>query len=309
MRAHLQWVFETAQRPHGYWARCFYLWGQPKDSVFQLDQQCYPMLELAEYAERFPDDLDFVRRQAQAVDRALACIHDHRCEATEQGQPWLFKTDETPADDAVEYPFHFSSHILLWRTLDRLAALQNLLGDDTIETPVAAWAAAVHEETLRQFTTTNPATARKMFSYLASSTGDFQFYHDANDLPTALAPAWGFCDADFEPWVNTIAFAFSETNSDGFYPGGAYGGLGSVHTRDPWPLGDGQRLAIMALQSGSTKLRQATLDKIVREVQWDGLFSEAIDRHSGKVTSKHWFSWPGAFISSTLLSQRAHLFE
>lgn len=37
-------------------------------------------------------------------------------------------------------------------------------------------------------------------------------------------------------------------------------------------------------------------------------FSEAIDPLTGKVVSRHWFSWPGAFISKVmLLSKRMNM--
>ncbi len=54
LRGHLNWAFAVAQRPSGYWARSFFANGVPKDTVFQLDQQCYPLLELAEHAAAFP---------------------------------------------------------------------------------------------------------------------------------------------------------------------------------------------------------------------------------------------------------------
>ena len=40
----------------------------------------------------------------------------------------LFPTDETPGDDEVEYPYHFSSHVLLWYTLHQVALLLDALG-------------------------------------------------------------------------------------------------------------------------------------------------------------------------------------
>ena len=312
LRGHLVWAFETAQRPSGHWARCYYTSGRPKDDVFQLDQQCYPLLELAEFADFSRDDVDqaLVRRLVKYVDKILGVLSQHRWAGGEgdSRDVWLFKTDETPADDEVDYPYHFSSHILLWHSLDRLAALSKTM-PGAIHTPVGAWAEAVHRDTIQQFTTLYPATGHTMFAYLTSTTGVYQFYHDANDLPTALAPLWGFCDPSDHAWRHTIAYAFSTHNKEGFYPGGKYGGLGSVHTRDPWPLGDAQQLLIAlttpsALPPGAQGA-ETVMDKLVAEVQWDGLFSEAVDRYTGEVTSKHWFCWPGSFVSMVLLDHFA----
>jgi hypothetical protein len=320
LRSHLVWVFRTAQRPAGFWARSFFSNGIPKDGVFQLDQQCYPLLELAEYAARYagsdPSELEFVKKLTLGVvDEVLDCLQEHRWTAppdsTHGRRLWLFKTDETPADDEVAYPYHFSSHILLCHTLNSLAQLRSQVGPEWIKTDVSGWAGDVHADTLEFFTTKHPEIG-PMFAYLTSTTGKFQFYHDANDLPTALAPRWGFCSVDDQLWRNTVRFAFSPENTDGWYPGGPFGGLGSIHTRDPWPLGDGQRLSILATlggQTGDPKGVNETIAKITREAQWDGLFAEAVNRDSGKVTSKNWFSWPGSFISSTLLSRCSVLFE
>ncbi|RSH79489.1 uncharacterized protein EHS24_001541 [Apiotrichum porosum] len=315
LKAHLRWVFDTAQRPHGYWARSFFVNGEPKDAVFQLDQQCYPLLELAEYAAHFaspdsPDadaELAFISKLATgSVDTVLTMLRDHQWSGDGNGdsdgeQLWLFKTDETPADDEVAFPYHFSSHVVLWRTLSSLAKLQRAVGPCVISTPVDEWATRVRNDTLSHFVTTHPTTGKNMFAYLTSTTGQYQFYHDANDLPTALAPSWGFCALDSQTWHNTLAFGFSTANTDGFYPGGKYGGLGSVHTRDPWPLGEGQRLVIKAQLHQDVS---EVINRLLVQVQWDGLFSEAVDRHTGVVTSKHWFSWPGSFVSSALINYR-----
>src|SRR5690606_28351415 len=49
MRRHLNWMFEVAERPNNEWGRCYLASGQQKDPAYQLDQQLFPLLELAEY--------------------------------------------------------------------------------------------------------------------------------------------------------------------------------------------------------------------------------------------------------------------
>jgi meiotically up-regulated gene 157 (Mug157) protein len=46
---------------------------------------------------------------------------------------------------------------------------------------------------------------------------------------------------------------------------------------------------------------QKVMQKLKQVVQWDGLFSEAINEETGHVESRHWFSWPGAFLATILL--------
>jgi hypothetical protein len=306
--SHLFWVFKCAERPQGHWARSYFATGVPKDQIFQLDQQCYPLLELAQFGLQSAKHAKQIRGLAKdTVDDILACLMRHRWTAPPGGareQLWLFTTDETPADDAVAFPYHFSSHILLWYTLVQLAKLRDVLGEEIIRTPVADWAIKVHKDTLDQFTIDDPTTG-PIFAYLVSTQGEYQLYHDANDLPTVLAPQWGFCSESDPVWQETISFAFSSRNEGGWYPGGRFGGLGSVHTPDPWPLGDAQGLVLSGMKGESSMngRREKILEKLANVVQWDGIFSEAVDRYSGVVTSKSWFSWPGAFISSILLKQ------
>ncbi|KAK4045992.1 hypothetical protein OIV83_006457 [Microbotryomycetes sp. JL201] len=317
-REHLRWVMFTAERPLGYWGRSYTTVGQSKDPIFQLDQQCYPLLELAEYATEYAQDAqgqDLVKRALESgvVDEVLDTIMAHRWQPVDDAQArdfeskdalWLFKTEETPGDDAVAFPYHFSSHVLLWRALDQLArfpeSLRGLLRND-----VRAWADHVRRATLEHFVQPNPKTGQLMFAYLTSTRGEFEFYHDGNDLPTALIPEWGFCDGDasvHEVWRSTMSWAFSSFNENGYFNDGQFAGLGSVHTRDPWPLGDAQQLVFAARERNGDQILNVKT-KLARVVQWDGLWSEAVDRHTGQVTSKHWFSWPGSFIGSVLLSR------
>ncbi|AJY74793.1 glycoside hydrolase family 125 protein [Paenibacillus beijingensis] len=204
-------------------------------------------------------------------------------------------TGETPADDEVEYPYHFSSNVLVWHTLISLAKLNKSVAFTALNLPEMA--RRVKQDTLDCFVTVHQG--RQLFAYLSDLKGNFQLYHDANDLPTVYAPVWRFCGADDPAWIQTMEFAFTEDNKGGYY-GGIYGGLGSVHTPHPWPLGDGQELlySLLVRDKGREQLVRRKLEEIV---QWDGLFSEAIDEHTGAIESRHWFSWPGAFISSVLL--------
>ncbi|NGM82409.1 glycoside hydrolase family 125 protein [Paenibacillus sp. 7124] len=289
VKGHLLWMFEKAVRPNRYWGRAYLTNGFCKDDVFQLDQQCYPLLQLCEYYDRFQD--------RQTVIRLLPKIHEILVMIMEykDREQWLFQTGETPADDEVTYPYHFSSQVLVWHTLKSLAKLNETFSFTELE--LLEMARLVKRDILDYFVT--PHGDGELFAYLTDLKGSFQRYHDANDLPTVYAPIWGFCNSDDPSWVNTMEFAFSEENKGGFY-GGEYGGLGSVHTPHPWPLGDGQEL-LYSLQIGDEQRHQKVRSKLAEIVQWDGLFPEAVNGHTGTVESRHWFSWPGAFISSVLL--------
>lgn len=289
IKGHLIWMFEDAERPDGYWGRAYLTNGYSKDPIFQLDQQCYPILELCHYYQEFRD-AETVTRLFPFVEEILGMLSHHKAD-----QHWLYKTGETPADDEVEYPYHFSSQVLVWHMFKELANLNREL--KLSKADFMELAEKVKNDCLATFTFTYHGN--QLFAYLTDLNGGFQLYHDANDLPTVYAPMWGFCDLTDPAWMETMKFAFSEENIGGYYPG-PFGGLGSVHTPHKWPLGDGQEL-LFALLTGDKNRENNVISKLERAVQWDGLFSEAVNETNGEVASRHWFSWPGAFIASVLL--------
>jgi len=269
----------------------------PKDGpVFQFDQQCYPLLEISDFVEAFPEDKDFIKQliEEDTISEILETLNAHRDEET-----GLFVTDESPGDDAVEYPFHFSSHVLLWHTLTRLSRTLTKLGDSSNlnASTLEDMASEIKSATLRHF------VCADKFAYLTDGNGNHTFYHDANDLPTLFALDWGFISTPSERlvWSKTMDYGSSPEN-EGFFPKGRFQGLGSVHTRAPWPLGYAQEL-IYAELTRNGNARESAWTRIKGAMFWDGMFAEAVDGETGRCVSKAWFSWPGSVIGSALLKR------
>ena len=97
-----------------------------------------------------------------------------------------------------------------------------------------------------------------------------------------------------------MKFALSPLNDGGYYAEGKFGGLGSVHTKGPWPLGYAQEYVYAHLTENETEAEDAWR-RIKGSMFWDGLFPEAVDCHTGDCVSKAWFSWPGSMIGIALL--------
>jgi hypothetical protein len=259
----LRWCFETAERPDGWWPRASLASGVLKDPIFQLDQQIYPLLLLADHA-RLTKDYALARRYNEQCDGVVRALLERRSTFG------LIATDETPADDPIEAPFHFSSHVLLWRLLRE-------------RDPAAA--DKLRDATRRHF------VAGDLYAYaVRGPKGEGAvLYHDANDLPTMFAPGWRFCRSNDPRWKATIAFAWSKDNRA--FVEGAFGGLGSVHTLHPWPLGDLQDVVVGRVLHDRTRVSRARAR--LRAVRmWDGMLPEAYDETSGAVASRHWFAWP-----------------
>jgi hypothetical protein len=280
LRRHLLWLFETAERPDGIWGRSYLANGKIKDSAFQLDQQLFPLLELVEYIE-VTGDTDMWNRLSHYVIEVI-----HLVRSREHAGTGLLATEETPADDPVVMPYHLSSHILLWHTFRKLAAVMRV-------SELSGTVERAYDAIWREFVAEH--NGRKLFAYLTDGAGTHHFYHDANDLPLALAPAWGFCTEDDPIWRATMTFAFSPENVGGYYRG-QYGGLGSAHTPDSWSLGDVQAY-IVAKLIGDKTAEQNCIERLRIVSQHDGALPEAYSVVAGQVVSRHWFSWPSAALS------------
>ncbi len=281
VRRHLLWMFETAERPGGIWGRCYTANGTVKDCAYQLDQQLFPLLELADYVETTGD-----RATLDRLTPHLRPLLDLLL-AYKMPDSWLFPTDETPADDPVTLPYHLSSHILLWYTLRRMHTVG--LGD-----LLAGFEGLTQDAINAQFIA--PHHGQRLYAYAVDAQGAYRFYHDANDIPFVLAPAWGFVPADDVVWRATVDFAFSQANRDGYYTSG----LGSVHTPAPWPLGGVQDL-IVARATGDSARAAVALDRLRQQAQWDGALPEAYHPETHAVVSRHWFAWPNAALACALL--------
>lgn len=259
------------------------------------------MLELCDYFSEYPSASSFVERilSSRVVTEILDHIISKRDLAT-----GLFPTDETPGDDEVIYPFHFSSYVLLWYTLCQLADLihsvPTTLGG--LADKIQSLADEVRTQTMQHFLIADPDSGHIKIAYLVDGHGKHTFYHDGNDIPTAFAANWGFFSTkkELEAWYNTMSYALSEENSLGYCSGGSFAGLGSVHSQGPWPLGYFQEM-LYADVRGDKRAKADALQRIIGAMQWDGTFGEAVDVMTGETTSKAWFSWPGSMIAAAIV--------
>jgi hypothetical protein len=264
--------------------------GAAKDLAFQADQQLYPFVELADLwraTGALPDGVDWERVVPDAWRAVLAQI---------DSATGLVGTEENAADDRIDAPFTAGSQILLWYTATRLAepALASRIGLE------AESLFAIADDVRRAFSRHFVIDDR--WAYAVEARGLVVDYHDANDLPTALAPLWGFCQADDPGWLGTVAFAFSPANS-GFVDG-PDGGLGSRHTPGAWPLGHIQAW-LVGRAMGDNVATMAALDRLQRAAFADGMLPEARVIEDGeRVAIRHWFAWPGAALGAFWLLDR-----
>lgn len=283
---HLRWLFLRCERPTGAWARSHLANGRRKDRPFQADQQLYPLLELADYIiatgvlPEVPAGISWA---------ALARGAWKAVEAAIDPATGLIASDENPADDRAVLPFLCSSQILLWHTSARLAAIAPAIGLSAV--PFRARARVVRRAVARHLVTEGPFGP--MWAYAVDARGALARQADANDLPTFLAPLWGYCEADDPVWRSTVRFAFEGDHAGTVRV--ATGGLGSPHTPGAWTLGDVARWLTASLL-GERDSARAALERLVGVAFSDGMLPEAYDPRSGQPTARHWFAWPGAAL-------------
>jgi hypothetical protein len=285
VRHHLAWLFEVADRPDAWWARSHLIGGQRKDEAYQLDQQLYPWLELADYTFATGDHGP-LGRYASQLPEVLRAIEGRSDPAT-----GLLATEETAADDPTALPYQAANQILAWHSFSCLVSLG--VGG----TALADRAERLRNAVARHLVTSAP-DGSTVLAYATDGRAGFRHYHDANDLPLALAPTWGFNSPDDEVWRATVRAAFAATHNG--FATGQFGGLGSVHSAGSWPLGHLQQLLI-AGALGDEQSEEATRRALQRQAQWDDLLPEASDPTDGHPVSRPWFAWPGALAASAHL--------
>jgi hypothetical protein len=286
---HLRWLWRRCDRPDGRWVRSHHANGRRKDVAFQADQQLYPLVELCDFwrlTESLPDGVDW----SSEVTRAWRATDADLDSAT-----GFIASAENAADDPVVAPFIAASQILLWYAASRAAEMAASTGLEVDVDDMRSIAART-----RTAFATHLAVDGAPWPYAVDGAGARVAYHDANDLPLALAPLWGFCDVDDPGWNASVSFAFSPANPG--WSGGRLAGLGSAHTPGAWTLGDVQAW-IRARLVGDRSEAQAALDRLDLVAFSDGMLPEAYDAEGdGRV--RHWFAWPGAALAALRILDR-----
>ncbi|MDN5857677.1 MAG: glycoside hydrolase family 125 protein, partial [Pseudonocardia sp.] len=290
---HLRWLWLRCERPDARWMRSHHADGRRKDLAFQIDQQLYPILELADYRRATgsaPTGVAWPALVREAWDAAVAEVDPATC---------LAATTENAADDEAPLPFILSSQILLWHTARQLAELADAGLAELDAAQVLQFADRIRAAVDRHLPTDDG------WAYATDAGAGRVRYHDANDLPTAFAPLWGFCAPEDPTWLATVRFAFSPANPG--YFDGEFGGLGSLHTPGVWPLGDIQAWVCASL-TGDRRAADGAVRRLCETAFDDGMLPEAYDAATGLPIARDWFAWPGALLGAlVLLDQRGQL--
>ena len=279
---HLSWLWRTGRDARGVWRRSHLTTGAVKDTGYQVDQQLFPILELIDYRRTIGTWPTWPPEQWGSQVRRV-------WNDLPRDDNGLVPGEENPADDPSAFPYLLSSQLLLVHVARRLAEFDVELGLEDLD--LSDDAERTLELVRTTFTCQGPFGAQ--WAYEADGSGGYRLYHDANDVPTALAPLWGLCDATDPTWRATMQFAFSEHNPG--FVAGSPGGLGSAHTSGVWPLGDAQEWAV-AVAKGDRARVDAVINRIGNVASADGMLPETYRADSSEWLARHWFAWPGSLV-------------
>ena len=193
-------------------------------------------------------------------------------------------------DDPIGLPYLLANQVLAWHTFRRLAEVPELA---ELEPSPATLGERIQRAVSARFAVEGPAGA--IWAYAVDARGAAQLHHDANDVPTALAPLWGFCAPEDAYWLATMDFAFSPRNDA--YATGPAGGLGSRHTPGVWSLGLIQEWVARTVAGRSDEAADA-LRRLISCALADWSLPEASDPQTGRLAARHWFAWPGALLGA-----------
>ena len=289
---HLAWLWHRSRQSDGVWHRSHLVDGSVLDPAYQADQQLFPILELT----------DFRRTTGRWPCGEAAATWGERVRAVWELLPrtghGLVESEENPADDPAGYPYLLSTQLLMAYAVRGAARYQGELGiaDLTLADQADQTLSAVHQH----FATDGPFGPQ--WSYDTDANGRGSLYHDANDVPTAVAPLWGLVATDNVRWYNTMRFAWS-THNPGYVPG-AFGGLGSRHTAGVWPLGDAQEWAVARAVDDVDREASVTA-RLSAVASADGMLPETYHPGDGSWQARPWFAWPGSLVG--LLHETFHL--
>lgn len=242
LAGHLWWLFgiavvkaEVQDETRYFWRRSYLINGKPKDgTVYQLDTQLYPFLELCDFYTTF-EKANHQHRQLVEKLVMTKTFSNVLLDVLSRQDPetGLFMTDETPADDDLrDYPFHLSSNILAWHTMVELA---NLLINVCVLPRSVTDSGRLLRVADRIFDGINKhlicpcqdGSGAQVFAYAldpSKSEDDpsrHRQYHDGNDIPTLFALEWGFLNASGDKyptaegpglrviWEKTMTWAFT----------------------------------------------------------------------------------------------------
>jgi len=203
-----------------------------------------------------------------------------------------------PSDDATIYPFLVPSNYFAVVSLNQMAEMFRVIGNDKVMADdCEALAAEVHAALQKYAIVQHPVHGR-VLAYEVDGFGNQLFMDDAN-VPSLLAmPYLGSIAADDEVYQNTRRMVLSESNPY-FFKGKVAEGIGGPHVglNYIWPMG----IIIRAITSNDKA-------EIIRCINWlkisnagTGFMHESFNKDDASDFTRKWFAWANTLFGELII--------
>jgi len=234
---------------------------------FELDELAAYFIALKHYLDRSEDSSIM---EEKVIRDGLDILVDKAFERFDP-QSGLYSTFLSPSDDPVTYPYLTYNNALLQRSFHFLSQLQekelwNHKSDFAILSRELLQAIFDHCIVQGPFGT--------MFAWAVDGKGRFILYDNPPGSLQLLA-WYGFCSIEDTVFKNTVRWIRSFNNKY-FHQGSNFEETGSMHAKNPWPMGACNDL--LACNAGA-------VDFLSRVEMDNGFFCESVYPETGQVST------------------------
>lgn len=258
-----------------------YIDGTVLEPGFELDELCAPIIALYNYICK-TGDRDFLSKDciSEGVNHILNILEQKRHPSVA-----LYETFLQPTDDMRLYPYITYDNVLVWRLYKNLIELYqgrwNKEKLESLEKEAQSVLEAIITHCVKEY------EGKNIYAWSVDLEGNWNVY-DEPPGSIQLFPHYGFCEANQETYLNTVAvirrpeypYSFRDCN---------IAEIGCPHAPHPWVLSVANGLLCGRTAKGKEMLLKMSMD--------NGIACESVDEITGKSTTGDAFATCAGFLS------------
>ena len=281
-RKMLEYAFTTQLRNVGVHSR--FIDGVVLEPGFELDELCAPIRALSMYVRATRDiSILFDRRVQAGVNRIRQLLNSKKHPSVA-----LFETMLLPSDDLAKYPYVTYDNVLVWRTLQDLAWMYELIHDLDRSDENKELARQVHQAVMEHCVVDGPFGP--MFAWAVDLKGNHHLYDDPPGSLQLLS--WlEFCPPDLPAYKNTVEWIHSPENPHSYHDA-PFAAPGCEHENHPFLFSVANDLLAGRSEHAIDFLRRAEMD--------DGIACETVDENTGRAASGRAFAACAGYLAFAL---------
>ncbi|MCX7771543.1 MAG: glycoside hydrolase family 125 protein [Clostridia bacterium] len=275
----LDYVFTRQIKNVGVHSR--YIDGTVLEPGFELDELCAPIIALYNYVNR-TGDKEYLREPhiLNGVRRILKILKTKKHPEID-----LYETFLQPTDDMHVYRYITYDNVLVWRSLNNIAALYIELFSPAEVAELLTLAervkAAIEKHCIKEY------KDKRIYGWSVDLKGNFDVYDEPPGSLQLLA-FYGFCDREDEVFKNTVdvirnedyPYSFSKSN---------FAETGCPHAPHPWVLSISNSLLFGRIEHCTDILKRIVMDNYIA--------CESVDENTGECVTGAAFATCAGFLA------------